>query len=159
MSMFKKLFGKPSQHDTKKSSVNLNDNKVIYEQKYSQSHSFRGYKRFIVSYYGYEPAEKGLARFKESGQNLEGADIVLKFVKRGQSNFVDVQVNNYLIGSITMWNDDDAVLDYFKNVFCSGKVTKAHIRIESETIMTTDKRGRKIQDESDRIYLFLKSEE
>lgn len=142
MSVFKKLLGKSSHQEEKKSSTNLNKDKVICEQKYSQSHTFKGYKRFNVSYYGYEPAEKGLARFKESGQKLEGADIILKFVKRGQFHFVDVQVNDCLIGSVTMWNDDDGVMEYFKNKFCTGKVTKAHIRFDSE-----------------KIYLFLKSEE
>lgn len=140
MSLIKKLLNTTSHK--KNDSVNQITEKVIYEQKYSQSHSFKGYKRFNVSYYGYEPAEQGLERFKASGQKLEGADIVLKFVKRGQFNFVDVLINDCLVGSITMWNDDDGVLDYFKKKFCSGKVTKAHIRFDGE-----------------RVYLFLRSDD
>lgn len=157
MSILKNLFGKTQHQEQKNSSSQSSGYKIIYEQQFVQSHSFKGYKRFNVSYYGYEPAEKGLAKFRQSGSDLDGAEIILQFVKRGQFNFVDVQINNFLVGSVTMWSDDD-VLTFFRKQFCTGKVTKAHIKIEYETILSEDKKGKLIQNEREKIYLFLKSE-
>ena len=68
---------------------------VFYEQHFTQSHSFKGYKRFNVSYYGYKPAEDGFAAFKNDGLQLDSADILLQGVTRGQFQFVDVIVNGY----------------------------------------------------------------
>ncbi len=42
MALFKKLLDKASHQEEKTSSVELNTVKFIYEQKYSQSHSFKG---------------------------------------------------------------------------------------------------------------------
>lgn len=158
MALLDKLFG-GSTKSNKKPDLKKSQESIIYEQAYTQSKSFKGYKRFGVSYYGYEPAENGLARFKKSGQNLEGADIKLKFVKRQDGHFVDVLINDYLVGSVIFWDKSDEGYLFFKNKFCNGKVSHAHIRFDTETVVGIDKKGKSVQVDRDKIFLFLKVED
>ena len=113
---------------------------VFFEQRFTQSHTFRGYKRFHVTYYGYGPAESGLAAFRETGMDLEGAEIILRGVERNDYKFIDVIVNGFFIGSIPFWSldNDSEASDFIKKGLLKGKVEKAHIRIESENIISSD---------------------
>lgn len=130
-----------------------NNQGVFYEQHFTQSHSFKGYKRFHVSYYGYKPAEDGLAQFRKAGLDLEGADILLRGVRRDEFQFVEVIINGYLVGSVTMWTEDEKT-QFIKNNLFTGKVEKAHIRIDYENVGG----GNKIQ-KREKIFLFLKISE
>lgn len=123
---------------------------VIFEQHFTQSRSFKGCKRFNVSYYGYQAAAKGLAAFKAAGSDLTDADILLRGIRRSDYEFVDVIVNGFLLGSVTVWGDD-ASADFLHNILFAGKVEKAHIKIDFETIITDT-----ASMQREKIYLFLK---
>lgn len=114
----------------KQAAAELMENIPASEYKFTQSSNFRGFKRFHVSYYGYEPAEKGLKRLMKRGPDLTGAEIVLKPVRREDCDFLDVIVNGNLIGSVTFWTPDPKKDAFINNYLYKGKVDKAHVRIE-----------------------------
>lgn len=125
--------------------------KTLYEQSFVQSHSFKGYKRFRVSYYGYSPAEEGLAKFRKAGMDLENAEILLRLTKRNDTVFLDVIVNGCFIGNVPFWNKNDPNLAYIKKTLLKGSIEKAHIRIDYENIVT-----KKEVIDREKIFLFLK---
>lgn len=118
----------------------------------------KGIRDSMFPIMGYEPAEKGLARFRRTGHNLEDADIHLQYIKRDEFYFLEIRVNGNHIGSVTTWGDEDRK-ELFKKYFCTGKVTKAHIRIDAETVFSKNRLGKVVANEREKIYLFLKLED
>ena len=98
--------------------------------RFIQSANFRGYKRFHVSYYGYAPAEHGLADWTASGARLDGAEIVLQSAHRDEYEFIDVFVDGYFIGSVPFWDDDPQKRSFADTYFYSGRVDGAHIMVK-----------------------------
>ncbi len=135
----------------------LADCKGVY--RFTQSDRFNGYKRFRVSYYGYEPAEEGLKQFHRLGSILDDAEILLNPTARGDFQMIEVFVNGFRIGSVFFGNEDDDVTDFIENKLLCGLVTGAHIRFETQTVIGKGRFGQTITEERDRIYLFLKASE
>lgn len=127
--------------------------------RFTQSQRFNGYKRFRVSYYGYEPAEEGLKQFHRLGSSLDGAEILLNPASRGSFQMIDVFVNGFFIGSVFFGNDDDDATEFIENKLLRGLVTDAHVRFEIQTVIGKGKFGRAVTEERDRIHLFLKASE
>lgn len=135
----------------------LSDCSGVY--RFTQSKRFNGYKRFRVSYYGYEPAEEGLKQFHRLGSILDNAEILLNPADYGGSRMIEVYVNGFRIGTVFFGNDDNDAADFIENKLLHGLVTDAHIRFETQTVIGRGKFGRTTTEERDRIYLFLKAAE
>ncbi|MCQ2563906.1 MAG: hypothetical protein MJ128_05410 [Mogibacterium sp.] len=151
MGILKEMFNpQKSQKKDMPKKENTSEN-TFFEQSFIQSHTFKGYKRFQVSYYGYAPAEKGVATFRKYDLDLEGAEVRLKGVKRSGYLFLDVFVHGFFLGSVTFWGSDDNNLAFMNQYLFKGLVEKAHIRIDYETIITSEGSVKR-----EKIYLFLK---
>ena len=133
--------------------------KALFEQHFTQAKSFRGFKRFRVSYRGYEPVKASFEKFRKKGMDLDGADIHLKQRFAGDFNeyeFVDVAVNGYQIGSVLFWDCSEEQASFLKNILYAGKVDKACIRIEPNGVVVGyNKKGKRVEDEDFKISLFL----
>lgn len=127
--------------------------KALFEQRFIQSKTFRGHKRFYVSYYGYQPAEQGVARLRRSGNNLDGAEILLK--KSDKEPRLEVYVNGNLIGSVPEYSLDEAQRKVMNSLY-NGRVNSAHVHIEYENVYSVDKKGKAGFTERERFLLFLK---
>lgn len=140
----------------KQESVRQKEPTVLFQQGFTQSKSFRGHKRFNVSYYGYKLAEDGIAQFRKSGSNLDGADILLRKCAYDHGWYVEVIVNGCLLGSVFDHTCNDEQMSVLEKLF-RGQVESAHVHIEYETIFFTNKKGKVESTEREKIFLFLKA--
>ena len=120
------------------------DPEPVFEQSFTQSKSFRGHRRFYVSYYGYKEAEKGLAQLRRSGSDLRDAKIQLRKILFDDTWAIQVYVNDFLVGSVFETSCNEGQLEIL-NDLSNGLVNSAHVRIEDDI-------------EREQVYLFLKSE-
>lgn len=125
--------------------------------RFIQSPRFDGYKRFRVSYRGYEPAEDGLKQFHRIGAPLDDAEILLNPVSRGGYQLIEVFVNGFRIGSV-FYMDDRESARFIGDKLLAGLVTDAHVKFEVQTSIGKGKFGLNTTKEEDVIYLFLRAD-
>lgn len=130
-------------------------NNVVFEQGFEQSERFKGYKRFHVSYYGYAPAENGLAAFKKTHIDYSVSEIKLRAVSRQPGIFIEVFADGFLLGSIPPWSCKGEQADFIKNQLLCKRVDSAHIRFNRNNYVLKAKGDALIPEERVQIALYL----
>lgn len=133
--------------------------KILYQQEFVQSSSFKGHKRFNISYYGYPPAEEGVLQFRSANVDMSNAKILLKKVRTDDYTFIHVIVNGFFIGSVSLLSCNAEQKDLLNNKLVNGLVNSAHVRVEYETIVGKNEKGKIVTEEREKFYLFLKVDE
>ena len=134
--------------------------KVLFQQEFDQSKSFRGHKRFNVSYYGYKPAEEGVLQFRNANVDMDNAKILLRKVRvDGKYTFLYVIVDGFFLGSVSSMYCNEEQRDFLKNKLYKGLVDSAHVRVEFEPVIEKDEMGKIVTVQREKIYLFLKAAE
>jgi hypothetical protein len=128
-------FGKKK---AKSSTAPAAEPEVLWSKEFTQSGTFKGYRRIKPSRYFHEEIDKSVSYFEEHGYNMKGRTIQLICVrfdrKRPDGCRIDLRVDGMLLGSI--WQSDDEQWP----MLTEYEFDKVHVRIEDTWPGCTDPR-------------------
>ena len=126
------LFGKKK----KKAPAPSKGPEVLWQKKFTQSGSFKGYRRIRLSRYYHEEIDKSVSYFEKRDYDLTGRTIQLictRFDKsRKDGRRIDVRVDGKLLG--TVWQSDEEQWP----MLTQYDYDKAYVRIEDTWPGCTD---------------------
>lgn len=125
------LFGKK-----KKAPAPSKGPEVLWQKKFTQSGSFKGYRRIRLSRYYHEEIDKSVSYFEKRNYDLTGRTIQLICTrfdkKRKDGSRIDVRVDGKLLG--TVWASDEEQWP----MLTQYDYDKAYVRIEDTWPGCTD---------------------
>lgn len=128
-------FGKKK---SKAAPANKQAPEILWSKSYTQSGTFKGYRRIKLSRYFHEVIDENLAFFEQQGYDMKGRTIqltCLRFDKeRSDGCSINVYVDDMLVGSV--WQSDERSWQ----MLTENKIDKAHVRIEDTWPGCTDPR-------------------
>ena len=136
------------------------------------SKGFRGYKRYRLTTYGYEPIQRGIDALKIPNPkyqvdpevdkyifDLVGKQVEIRLLLNNDST-MPVFVNGNQIGTYFANSDEEKQL---MHDFANGKIESVHVRIEwaPQNIISTNKKGKLEVNVEERYksFLFVKRSE
>lgn len=126
------LFGKKK----KKAPAPSKGPEVLWQKKFTQSGSFKGYRRIRLSRYYHEEIDKSVSYFEKRNYDLTGRTIQLICTrfdkKRKDGSRIDVRVDGKLLG--TVWASDEEQWP----MLTQYDYDKAYVRIEDTWLGCTD---------------------
>lgn len=136
------------------------------------SKGFRGYKRYRLTTYGYEPTKRGIDALKIPNPkynvdpevdkyifDLVGKQVEIRLLLNDDA-IMPVLVNGNQIGTYFAYTDEEKQLPHD---FANGRIESVHVRIEwnPQNIISTNKKGKLEVNVEERYksYLFVKRAE
>lgn len=123
---------------------------ILWTKSFTQSGTFKGYRRINLSRYFHEEVDKSIGYFEKQGYNLKGSTVQLTCIRfdkgRDDGCRVDIYVNEKLLG--TIWQSDQQAW----SMLTENEIDKVHVRIEDTMPGCTDP-----NIVHTRVYLFIHS--
>lgn len=114
-----------------------NEPVVLWNKTFTQSGSFRGFRRIRLSRYFHEEIDKNVSYFGKQNYDMKGRTIQLTCIRfdsnRKDGCRIDLRVDGMLLGSV--WQNDEQW-----SMLTESDFDKVHVRIEDTMPGCTDPR-------------------
>lgn len=144
----------------------------LSEITFMQAGSFRGFKRFRLTNYGYEPAQIGLRKLRIENPEYNGDDSVPKYIFDFKNKLITIREIEFEVPAIAVFVDGNQIGSLFSttdeeknmiNKLFSDGISSAYAKVEYKigAIAYTDKKDNLAFAPTEKYmtYLLVKFEE